>query len=182
MRSLLLLLAACTTTAPAVPHKTGDIHDFDFLVGGWTTKQRRLTDGRWDEFPGALCMRPYLDRKTNVAEVVFPTKGWAGLTVRTFDVARARWSMYWINSKTGVMGTPVVGGFADGVLGESRVGDFFAIEDGKLLRSRWTTSSANAARWEQASSKDGETWVTDWTADFARDDRVCVDGRPAAYW
>jgi hypothetical protein len=34
------------------------------------------------------------------------------LTLRTFDVDKHRWSVYWVSSKTGRLDTPVVGGFA----------------------------------------------------------------------
>jgi hypothetical protein len=36
--------------------RTGDMHDFDYFVGGWTTTQRRLKacgkgSNAWEEFP-----------------------------------------------------------------------------------------------------------------------------------
>ena len=96
--------------------RTGNPRDFDYFEGAWTTLQRRLkTRGvgstEWDEFPATLCMSLYLDGMVTVDELLFPTKGWAGLTLRTFDVEKRQWSIYWISSATGKMGTPVVGGF-----------------------------------------------------------------------
>src|SRR5262249_17799513 len=45
--------------------RTGDVHDFDYFAGAWTTHQRRLkargvgsTD--WEDFPATLCMSLYL--------------------------------------------------------------------------------------------------------------------------
>ena len=43
--------------------RTGDQHDFDFFVGAWTTKQRRLTQRGvggtdWEEFPAIQCLTP----------------------------------------------------------------------------------------------------------------------------
>ena len=46
--------------------RTGDVHDFDYFAGGWTTHQRRLKargvgSTEWEEFPATLCMSLYLD-------------------------------------------------------------------------------------------------------------------------
>src|SRR5262245_21025823 len=84
----------------------GDAHDFDYFAGGWTTRQRRLkTRGvggaEWEEFPATLCMSPYLGGMTTVDELYFPTKGWAGLTLRTFDLEKRQWSIYWVSSASG---------------------------------------------------------------------------------
>lgn len=192
MHRLLLwipLTVACASparpTLPAVTLPTGGVHDFDYFEGGWTTAQRRLkvrgvgsTD--WDEFPGTLCMRPYLGGMVTVDELAFPTKGWSGLTVRAFDHAQQRWAVYWINSKTGTVGTPVRGGFS----GER--GEFYGEdEDGGhpvRVRYRWHKVDRDHARWEQAFSRDGATWETNWTADFTRTDAAtaCSAGRPRA--
>ncbi|MCY1054665.1 hypothetical protein [Nannocystis sp. SCPEA4] len=110
--------APATTDSPAPPDyttaRTGDAHDFDYFAGGWTTVQRRLkargvgnTD--WEEFPATLCMTPYLGGMVTADELWFPTKGWAGFTVRTFDLQKKQWSIYWVSSETGTLGTPVVG-------------------------------------------------------------------------
>lgn len=98
-----LALAACASHPPAPTAgktppgytlaKTGDLRDFDFIDGAWTVANRRL-DKRgagsttWEEFPATLCGKVHLDGVANVDELVFPTKGWAGLTVRTFDRAK----------------------------------------------------------------------------------------------
>src|SRR5262245_3981016 len=87
---------AGTTTASPTLSVTGGPHDFDSFAGGWTTQQHRLaTRGAgshdWEDFPATLCMTPYLDGAATVDELYFPTKGWSGLTLRTFDVARRQW-------------------------------------------------------------------------------------------
>lgn len=158
------------------------MHDFDFLAGGWTAQQRRLktrgaASSEWDEFTSQLCSTPYLDGVTNVDEVVFPTKGWAGLTVRAFDLEKKQWSVYWINSKTGKMFPPVLGGFT----GDR--GEFYGEDedDGRHVKVRyvWTKLGPDRARWEQAFSYDDRTWEINWTADFTRADPTsCVHGRP----
>jgi hypothetical protein len=165
------------------PAVTGDVHDFDYFAGAWTTRQRRLKvrgagSDEWEEFPATLCMNPYLGGLATVDELYFPTKGWAGLTLRTFDVAKRQWSIYWVSSKTGKLGTPVVGGF------RGDRGEFYGTDedDGRAVTVRysWTKLDRDHARWEQAFSYDGRAWETNWTADFVRADpaATCDRGRP----
>jgi len=86
--------------------RTGDVHDFDYFQGAWTTQQHRLKargvgSDDWEDFPATLCMSLYLGGLATVDELWFPSKGWAGLTLRTFDVERHQWSIYWVSSATG---------------------------------------------------------------------------------
>ena len=181
--ALPLLLAACTHPAPpAFP--TGDVHDFDEFAGAWKFANKRL-DKRgvgshtFDEFPAYSCTTTYLGGIANVDEVTFPTKGWGGLTVRTFDIAKHRWSIYWVNTRTGVMFPPVVGGFT------GAIGEFYGDDDddGKpvKVRFRWTKHDRDHLTWEQSFSYDGgTTWEMNWTNDLERDaPSGCVNGRPA---
>ncbi len=162
---------------------TGDVHDFDYFAGAWTTTQHRLSargvgSTTWEHFPATLCMTPYLEGLATVDELYFPTKGWAGLTVRTFDVAARRWSIYWVSSKSGRIEPPVVGGFT----GDR--GEFYGADrDGDrpvTVRYVWTKLDPDHAHWEQAFSYDGRTWEVNWTAEFVRADATitCRGGRP----
>jgi hypothetical protein len=175
--------ASAPAPVAAAPARTGAAHDFDYFAGGWTTRQRRLKargvgSNDWEQFPATLCMTPYLDGLATVDELYFPTKGWSGLTVRTFDVAKRQWSIYWVSSKTGTLDTPVKGGF-DGDRGEFYGDD---TDDGKrvVVRYAWTKVDHDHARWEQAFSYDGRTWEVNWTAEFLRADpaATCEAGRP----
>jgi hypothetical protein len=163
--------------------RTGDVHDFDYFAGGWTTHQRRLKDrgvgsSEWDEFPATLCMSLYLDGMVTVDELYFPTKGWAGLTLRTFDLRKRQWSIYWISSTSGKLDVPVTGGF-DGNHGEFYGED---LDRGRPIKVRfiWNKLDRDHARWEQAFSYDDHTWETNWTADFERANAAttCEAGRP----
>jgi hypothetical protein len=63
----------------------------------------------------------------------------------------------------------MIGRFTDGV------GVFYDSEvfNGALVFTRflWTSSGRDRCRWEQAFSPDGgQTWETNWTADFTRRD------------
>jgi hypothetical protein len=163
--------------------RTGDVHDFDYFEGAWTTKQRRLKARgagsiEWEEFPATLCMSLYLDGMATVDEIHFPTKGWSGLTVRAFDVQSRQWSIYWISSASGKLESAVVGGF------KGNRGEFYGEDQdaGRPVKVRytWNKLDANHARWEQAFSYDDRTWETNWTADFTRADAatLCENGQP----
>ena len=164
--------------------RTGTVHDFDYFVGGWMTHQRRLKargvgSTEWEEFPATLCMTLYLGGMVTVDELYMPTKGAAGFTLRTFDIKKRQWSIYWVSSTTGRLDpVAMVGGF-DGNRGEFYADDH---EDGRPIRVRfkWNKIDRDHARWEQAFSFDNRTWETNWTADFQRADanKTCEGGRP----
>lgn len=180
--------AAAAGPVKAVPPgyttaRTGGAHDFDYFAGGWITHQRRLKKRgvgahEWETFPATLCMREYLEGKATVDELYFPTKGWSGLTLRTFDVKKRQWSIYWVSSATGRMGPPVAGGF------HGSHGEFYGEDrdNGRPVKVRfiWDKLDHDHARWAQAFSYDDRTWETNWTADFVRADpkAVCDAGRP----
>jgi len=152
-----------------LPH--GDIHDFDFLAGRWRVHNRRLMSrlrgaDHWTEFEGINACEPRLNGGANIDQIDFPSLGWSGLTVRTFDVAQRRWSIYWINSRDGVLTPPVHGGF------EGDRGVFYGIDtdDGREVQVRfdWTRLGPEAARWEQSFSLDGREWESNWTMALTR--------------
>lgn len=181
--------ADADTKSPAVPpgystSRTGSVHDFDYFVGGWTTKQHRLKTGKdgsksWETFPATLCMELYLGGLVTVDEMYMPTKGRAGVTVRTFDVQKRQWSIYWISSADGVLGVPgVVGGF------HGNHGEFYGddVDNGHPIKVRyiWDKLDQDHAQWKQAFSYDNRTWQTNWIGDFVRADpaKVCLNNRP----
>ncbi len=151
---------------------TGDRHDFDFLAGAWTTHQRRLKargkgSTEWGDAPSNVhCARQYLDGLTTVEESYSPTKSVAGLFLYLFDLQKRQWSLYWIDHKSGNLGSPLVGGFA----GDR--GAFYGedVDDGRPVKVRyaWTKVDNDHARWEQAFSFDGRTWETNWISEYTR--------------
>jgi hypothetical protein len=179
-------LAASPGDESFPPHPTpptGDVRDFDYFAGAWTTRQRMLRvrgtgSSEWEEFPATLCMNPYLGGMVTADELYFPTKGWAGMTLRAFDLEKRQWSIYWISSERGRVEPPVVGGF------QGDRGEFYGhdLDKGRKVAVRyvWTKLDREHARWEQAFSYDGRSWETNWIADFARADaaRTCDAGRP----
>lgn len=148
---------------------------FDFLFGEWRVAHRRLRDRlagctQWEEFDGLCSARPILGGFGNMDDNVLnlPAGAYRAATVRTFDPATARWSIWWFDARTPhALEPPVVGSFTDGV------GAFFADDTlrGMPIRVRflWSDMHTPSPRWEQASSPDGgESWEINWIMRFAR--------------
>jgi len=148
-------------------------NDFDFLVGTWTSRQRRLRSiltgsTEWYEFEGTSRSWSVFDGAGNVDEISFPSQGFGGVTLRLYDAERDEWSLYWASSVTGLSLPPVVGRFD-----ESGVGVFTAEEvyEGRPITVRfiWSDIKPDSCRWEQAFSADqGATWETNWVMEFTR--------------
>jgi hypothetical protein len=147
--------------------------DFDFLVGSWNGRQRRLRKplagcSDWDEFTSTTQCWQLFGGAANVDEVQIPDRGFSGVSLRLLDPVSGQWSIYWANSRNGLLiMPPVVGGFIDGV------GYFYSEEDYEgtpiTVRYTWCDITTVSARWEQAFSPDDRrTWETNWTMDFER--------------
>lgn len=144
---------------------------FDFLHGTWNVTNRRLLhpltgSDEWDEFPATSTCRPFFGG--NVDEVVFTSKGSAGLTLRTWDVEREQWAIYWISSRDGVLQAPVFGDFVSDSEGEFYGWDEF---EGRRVKVSylWSVHSPDSATWRQGFSvDDGETWEINWVMELSR--------------
>lgn len=156
-------------------------HDFDFLIGTWTTRQRRLKQrlqgsDEWETFEATSTVQRLPGGVANfdtlVAEGWRP--GWVGMSLRVFNPATALWSIYWVTNEgggidpaSGRLEPPVVGRF------DGEEGVFEGVDDfeGRSIRVRfrWTRQGPDAARWEQAFSADaGHTWEVNWVMEFER--------------
>jgi hypothetical protein len=148
------------------------MNDFDFLIGSWNVVNRRLTtlfagSDDWTTFPGTSTCQSIFEGAGNTDEIVFPTLGSRGFTLRLFDVDRKEWSLYWASSRTGLLYPPVVGTFTGGR------GDFYGDDthDGRPIKAHfiWSDITAGSARWEQEFSADGgQTWESNWVMEFTR--------------
>lgn len=148
-------------------------HDFDFLLGTWKIRNRRLRERlqgstEWLEFEAANVSRTTLAGLGNEDE--FRTEYWpgfAGMSLRFFNPATRQWAIYWADSRRGTLEPPVFGSFS-GNRGEFLGDDVF---DGRPIRVRFTWSRVDTSRprWEQAFSADGgQTWETNWVMEFER--------------
>jgi hypothetical protein len=160
----------------AVAESTSTARDFDFWMGRWHGRNRRLKERlagctQWEEFDSKSIARSILGGTSN--EDVFLTDydgGYVGMSFRFFDPESKLWSIYWADSRRpGPLDPPVVGAF-DGDVGIFEGPDTF---EGRPILVRYTWSGVTTAtpRWEQAFSEDGgETWETNFTCDFRRAD------------
>jgi hypothetical protein len=149
--------------------------DFDFAVGDWRVRHRRLRDRlagctEWVDFDGEMSTRKVLGGYGNVEDNLLhlPDESYRAVALRSFDPKSRQWSIWWLDARTpGHLDVPVVGAF------EGRIGTFYADDtlNGAPIRIRflWFATDANNPRWEQAFSGDGGgSWETNWTMDFRR--------------
>ena len=154
---------------------SGSAADFDFFMGIWKCRHRyrlqRLADcPDWIEFDGSCAARKILGGFGNMDEgaIDLPGDRYRGMTLRTWDPERQRWSIHWFDSRRpGHTFPPVRGGFAKGL------GIFYGEDtlEGRPIRVRflWSHGAGQSARWEQAFTPDqGCSWETNWTMDFTR--------------
>jgi hypothetical protein len=159
---------------PELETRADGANDFDFLIGQWSVRHRRLkrrlagaTD--WIASSGPASARKILGGLGNIDEyeINLPEGRYIGSTLRLFNPATGLWSLHWMDSRKAVLDPPMVGRFTNGR------GLFFGddVFDGKAVRVRfiWSDMTSTRCRWEQAFSADGgQTWEPNWTMTFSR--------------
>ena len=150
------------------------VNEFDFLIGSWRVHHRRLKERlagnhEWIEFEGTCVMQKILGGAGNMDEnfLDFPDGAYRAVALRTYDVPKKQWSIWWIDGRSpSHLDPPVVGGFKNGV------GTFYATDifKGKPIRIRFLwTNLTTKPHWEQAFSEDGgKTWETNWIMEFVK--------------
>jgi hypothetical protein len=150
-------------------------HAFDFLVGTWEIRNRRLVrrlqgSQEWQEFDARSVCNPLPGRLGNQDEYRTDFwQGFVGLSLRFFEPKSGQWSIYWIDNHGAQLQPPVIGAFA----GDIGVFEGTDRHEGRpiLVRYTWSRITTAHPRWEQAFSADGgKTWETNWTMDFTRTD------------
>jgi hypothetical protein len=150
-------------------------HDFDFYIGTWKQHLKRLehpltSSNKWIEYDGTVVVRKVWDGRANLNEFEAdgPSGHIEGLTLRLYNPQSHQWSLYWANSRTGVIGgPPSVGEFKAG-RGEFYCQDTF---NGRAILTRyiWSDITANSAHFEQSFSDDGgKTWEVNWISTVTR--------------
>ena len=91
-------------------NETTGVSDFDFLVGSWRVRHRRLKERLagshdWIEFEGTCVVQKILDGAGNMDEnfLDFPGGAYNAVTVRTYDAARKQWSIWWFDGRNPVI-------------------------------------------------------------------------------
>jgi hypothetical protein len=154
--------------------------DFDFVIGNWLVKHRRLKERlanctEWLEFDGEMSTQKILGGFGNVEDNILrlPDQEVRAIALRSYDQNTKNWSIWWLDGRfPGRIDVPVVGNFVDGV------GTFFANDTFQeipiFVRFVWRQIGVDLLRWEQAFSADeGESWETNWTMDFHRQSQAC---------
>jgi hypothetical protein len=147
---------------------TSSAADFDFLIGKWTVRNRKLKSRlddctEWDEFDATLEAMPVLGDTGNMEQYRARPNGvpYYGMAVRLFEPATRLWRIYWANANQGTLDAPVVGSFED------KVGLFYADDtfQGRpiLVLYKWDATNPEQPIWSQAFSTDhGQTWEWNW--------------------
>jgi hypothetical protein len=145
-------------------------HDFDFEIGVWKTRLKRLVhplsgSTTWVELDGTTVVRKVWNGRANLAEL--ETDAASGhlevLSLRLYNPQSRQWSLNTANVKSGTLSVPTIGEFKDGR------GEFFDQEsyNGRtiLVRNVWSDITADSCRFEQSFSDDGgKTWEVNWIA------------------
>jgi hypothetical protein len=157
---------------------TTTAHDFDFIFGHWTIRNRKLVDvadptcEEWEEFEAISEAYPILDGLGHIDRMYVsePVSGPAfeGFTLRLFEPASATWSIWWSSSKApGVLDPPVRGRFASqrGVFDCEDIVGSRAVK----IRFEWLVEDPDAPQWRQSFSYDsGISWHLNWTMRLTR--------------
>jgi hypothetical protein len=165
-----------TPKPPATAANLSGLHDFDWLVGDWRVKHRRLKERladshEWVEFEGTCSMRQLMEGWGNVDDnfLDIPGGAYRAVGLRSYDPTSGQWAIWWLDGRNpfGELDPPVKGRFENGV------GNFLANDTlrGKtvLVRFTWSQITPTSAHWEQAFSPDGgKTWEVNWTMEFKR--------------
>ena len=151
------------------PSATSSQNDFDFLVGNWVLKDKKLksrltNSNEWIEFESTVEMHKLLNGIGNMDtyRTMVDGKPFEGIALRLFNPQTKLWSIYWVDSNVGVMDPPVVGSF------EGNIGKFYAKDKYKgkdiVVVFIWDKTDPDHPVWSQAFSPDnGKTWEVNAT-------------------
>src|SRR5712692_5255810 len=96
-------------------------HDFDFEIGTWKTRLRRLlhpltVSTTWVEYEGTTVVRKVWSGRANLVELEVdgPAGHIEALSLRLYNAKSHQWSLNFANSADPVMSQPTIGEFKDG--------------------------------------------------------------------
>ncbi|MEQ1675594.1 MAG: hypothetical protein ABL876_02760 [Chitinophagaceae bacterium] len=151
-----------------IPSKTSAAGDFDFFVGNWQIRNKKLKTRlnnctEWTEFTASSTMFKTLNGIGNMDRfiTIIDGKPFEGMTVRLFNPLTRLWSIYWADSNKGILDVPVVGSF------ENNTGMFYTKDafNGRdiLVAFNWDKTNPDEPIWSQAFPDDnGITWEWNW--------------------
>ena len=175
-----ILTGAISGILPAPPAAAADEprdgqHDFDFNIGVWKTHIKRVLDPlsgstKSIELNGTVTVRKVWDGRAQLEEIETegPNGHWEGLTLFLYNPLAHQWSQSFVNSKVGVLVSPLIGAFKDG-RGELFAADTFN-DRSILVRAVWSDITPNSHRFEESYSDDGgKTWAPAFIANLTRE-------------
>lgn len=150
-------------------------HDFDFEIGTWKTKLKRLKkplsgSNEWTEYVGTTTVTKVWGGKANLIELVADGAAghFEGLSLRLYNPASRQWSLNFSNVRGGTMAIPTIGEFKNG-RGEFYNQDTYN-ERAILVRFVISDITPRSCHFEQSFSDDGgKTWEVNWIADDTRE-------------
>jgi hypothetical protein len=150
------------------PSSTSSQNDFDFFVGKWDLKNRKLKErlnacNEWTEFHSTQECYKILNGLGNIDNFLTEFDGvpFEGMSLRLFNPKTKLWSIYWADSNAGTLEKPVQGSF-DNNIGYFYTKDSFQDKD-ILVTFKWEITDINNVIWSQAFSEDnGITWEWNW--------------------
>ena len=169
------LLTPADSAAASAEATSGSVHDFDFFLGKWHVRHRRLKErlagsNEWEQYAGTTHCQSILGGIANFNDSVVHRSGstYRTMGLRAFDPKTDLWTDWSLDGRNPTQVTvDGTGRFANGV------GTFFADDTfaDKPIRVRGTFKSldARAMQWEQAFSPDGgRTWETNYVMHYTR--------------
>ena len=150
------------------------MHDFDFLIGSWKTRNRFL-NGRlrgstdWAEFDSTYDVQRLLGGMGNLGQFRTERDGKKveGISLRLYKPEASVWAIHWADTvRPGLLLPPMLGMF-EGDIGEFH-GEEFVDSERVACRFLWNRANRDAPTWEQAFSRDGKNWETNWTMALKR--------------
>jgi hypothetical protein len=143
--------------------------DWAFLAGNWKVHNQRLKGGRWEKFASTLRNHPVMAGLGNVGDNLFEAPGgtYRGVSLRAYDTQAKLWRSWWLDGRRpSEIGPAVAGRFDQGT--GTLIGDDVIAGEKVQVRSQWSKITKTSAHWEQALSRDGQRWETNWVADLER--------------
>ena len=157
-----------TSDLEIIPSPRSSQKDFDFFIGKWRIKNRKLRSrlsncDEWIEFEATQTNYKALIGLANMDHFYATLNGKAfeGMTLRLFNPKTKLWSIYRADSNNGTLDRPVVGSF-DKNIGHFYCRDSFNGQD-IIMLFQWDKTDKDNPVWSQAYSTDeGQTWEWNW--------------------
>lgn len=157
------------------PSPTSSPKDYDFLLGHHSIAHRKLqarlqNATEWVELSGNKTTEKLLEGYGNIERHYLTDNHRApveAIAFRLFNPKTGLWSLYWADSRSGLLEPPLIGSF------KSNLGVFYGRDqfDGQevLVQFQYDKTNPYKPVWGQAFSKDeGKTWEWNWLMFYSK--------------